>query len=522
MSQMPADSVEEVEFPLRVAAIDAGSNAIRFIAMEFHRPGVGDVLEQVRTPVRLGHEAFLTGRLAESTMDDAVTAFAQYARLMRTLGVTRYRALATSAVRESENGAAFVERVRGETGLELEAITGAEEARLVHRAVRERLELRRGSWVLADLGGGSVEVSVVDHEAVHWTVSHDMGSVRLLEELAAADDDARVFQRRLEEYTATLRIPSRNGGGRLSGFIATGGNIESLAKLAGNAADEKGIVVLELSALRQLMRRLSRLPVERRMEEFGLRPDRADVILPAAMVYERLCAMGGFDQIVVPGVGVKDGVLLDLADDATHHGAHGAEQDDVVYRGAVAVGRRYQFEEQHAVQVTRLALQLFDALEAVHGLGAAERRILMAAGLLHDVGVFVSYRRHHRHSLYLISQTELPGFTPAEIQVVANVARYHRKSEPGAHHVEYMALPPEDRSRVDMLAAILRIADGLDREHVQNVTSLDVVDDGSTTFVSAHGRGDMLLEAWAVGRKAGLYEKTYRRTLELRLEQAPW
>jgi exopolyphosphatase/guanosine-5'-triphosphate,3'-diphosphate pyrophosphatase len=513
--------VEECVFPLRVAGIDAGSNAMRFLAVEYTRPDSGTVLEQIRTPVRLGHRTFLTGRLDEATMDAAVQAFVQYGRLMRSLGVTRYRAVATSAVRESENGAAFMDRVRAEAGLELEAITGAEEARLVHRAVRARVDLGQGRWLLADLGGGSVELSVVDAHAVHWTVSHDMGSVRLLEELSAAGEDPRLFQRRVEEYTATLRIPARNGG-RLSGFIATGGNIETLARLADGAAAGPGVSVLPLEALRQLIRGLGHLSVEQRIGQFGLKPDRADVIVPAAIVYERLCAQAGFDEIVVPKVGVKDGVLADLLDEAVHGREHDTEHDDVVYRGALGIGRRFQFEEQHAVQVTRLAQALFDALAGVYGLTPADRRILTAAGLLHDVGTFIGYRRHHRHSLYLISQTDLPGFTPGEIAVVANVARYHRKSEPAPHHGEFMALPAADRARVTALAALLRIADALDREHTQNVARIDVADDGTATAVTVHGRGDMVLESWAVGQKAGLYERTFRRRLELRLVPAPW
>jgi exopolyphosphatase/guanosine-5'-triphosphate,3'-diphosphate pyrophosphatase len=399
----------------------------------------------------------------------------------------------------------------------LEVITGAEEARLVHQGVRSRIQLGRRRWVLADLGGGSVEVSLVDDEAVYWTVSHDLGSVRLLEELAVADDEPGVFRRRLEEYTATLRIPSR-GRKRPAGFIATGGNIEALAKLAGAETDERGVARLPVARLQEIIEQLARLPYNRRVEELGLREDRADVILPAAVVYERIAAIAGFDEVLVPNVGVKDGVVVDLVDDVVRHGPHDDRQDETVYAGALALGRRYRLDAAHGRHVAGLALSLFDQLRSLHGLSRADRRILTAAGLLHDIGVFINYRKHHKHSFYILSQMELPGFAPAEIRMVAHVARYHRKGEPAPHHEEFMALPEEERDRVVRMAALLRIADALDREHLQQVRSVTAAAEDDRLWLDMEGTGDLLLERWAVQKKAGLFEKTFGLSVKLRGE----
>ena len=495
-------------FPLRAAAIDIGSNAIRFLAAEFIQPARYVTLEQVRAPVRLGHDTFLSGRLATSAIDAAIETLTAYAGRMKALGIERYRAVATSAVRDSDNSDEFIARARDQAGIDIEIITGAEEMRLVHQAVRNRMTLGEDKWVLADLGGGSVEVALVDDNDVHWSVSHGMGSVRLLEELQVAGDEPGRFRRRLEEYAATLRIPSV-GRSRRAGFIATGGNIETLARLAGAEPDANGVGRLGLDRLRDTIEMLARMPYRQRVDQLGLRADRADVILPAATVYETLCVQAGFDAIHVPHVGVKDGILLDLVDDYARHEPHVERQEQVVLAGAIALGRRYRIDTAHGRHVARLAISLFTQLRDVHRLDDDDRRILIAAAVLHDIGLFIGYRRHHKHSFYIISQSELPGLKPREILMTANLARYHRKGDPAPHHDSFNALSDKEKNRVVRLACLLRIADALDREHQQSVRDVRVqVGDGSATL-EPHGSGDQLLERWAVQKKAALFESTF-------------
>ena len=507
---MAADTdAQDATFPLRVAAIDVGSNAIRFLAAEFLQPLHYTAIEQVRTPVRLGHDVFLSGRLTDPAMEAAVEALRSYRHRLDALGVARYRAVATSAVRDSRNGEKFIDRVGSDAGIRLEVITGAEEARLVHQAVRSRVDLGRRRWLLADLGGGSVEISLVDASAIHWSVSHEVGSVRLLEALAVAGDDPARFRRRIEEYTATLRLRPTGRFRRAAGFIATGGNIEALAKLGEAKPDDRGVARLPTARLKETIEVLARLPYRERISELGLREDRADVILPAAMVYDRFAALAGFDTIIVPNVGVKDGVVVDLADDLAGHEPHRVRHDQTVYAGALALGRRYRFDAAHGRHVSTLALSLFDQLAAVHGLSGADRRILMASAILHDIGTFIGYRKHHKHTQYIVSQSELPGFAPREILMVANVARYHRKGEPAEHHQDYMALAEKDRERVRRLAAILRIADALDREHLQTVQTVRARRDDGRVELGIETSGDLVLERWAVQKKVGLFEKTF-------------
>lgn len=500
-------------FPVRVAAIDVGSSAIRLVAAEFRDPDRQERLLTLRIPVRLGHGVFLTGRLAPRAIDAAVRALAAFRDELQKLRIRAVRAVATSAVRESENGAQFVEKARKATGFDVEVISGSEEARLVHLAVRRRIRLGRRLWVLADLGGGSVEVCLVDASGILAAESHTMGAVRLVEELSDATRDPPAFERLLSEYVGTLRLPLV-GGRQPAGLIATGGNIEALANLAGVPVAPGG-AVLPLPALQRMIQVLSRLTYRQRVSDLGLREDRADVILPAAFVYERIATLAGAQQIRVPFVGLKDGLLLDLVDSLRPGGAHHEQRLHRIREAALQLGRRYRFDEAHGSEVMRLALSLFDQLTPLHKSDPSDRALLTAAALLHDIGAFISYKRHHKHSLYLLAQSELPGLSPREMQVVANIARYHRKSDPQPKHEEFARLDEANRRRVTRLASILRLADALDREHRQRVQRVRARIAGQTVHVSLDGHGDLLLERWALQRKARLFERTFGVRLRL-------
>jgi exopolyphosphatase/guanosine-5'-triphosphate,3'-diphosphate pyrophosphatase len=502
------DFDDALSYPLRVACVDMGSNAIRFIAAEFGAEDQYISLASERRPIRLGHSVFLSGKLDPRAMDDAVAALEDFRLQMDTLGVTHRRVLATSAVRESKNGDAFVARVRDETGLVLEVISGSEEARLVHLAVARRIPLGRRKWLLVDLGGGSVEVSLVDRRGIYWSESHTMGSVRLLEELTEAGTDPGRFRRVLSEYVSVLKVPALKGRNRPVGYVATGGNIESLARLAG-LPEETGVSRLPVDTLRTIIEQLARLSYKQRVDDLGLRDDRADVILPAAMVYERLAELSGANEIIVPRVGIKEGVLFDLVAGLVHRRGREDRQERELMTGAVAIGRKYLFDEVHARHVAALGLSLFDQLGPLHGLAVEDRKILLAAAILCNIGQFVSYKGHHKHSLYLISNSELPGLSQREMQIVANVARYHRKALPAAHHHYFMLLSEEDRDRVTRLAAILRLADSLDREHRQQIKHVTarVTDKALSLWVD--GTAGAPLESLTLRRKSNLFTKVF-------------
>jgi exopolyphosphatase/guanosine-5'-triphosphate,3'-diphosphate pyrophosphatase len=505
-------------FPLRIACIDAGTNGIRFMAAEFSAPRIFTTIRSERLPVRLGRSVFFSGRMEPAVMDAAIAGLKGFRAIMDELGIKRYRAIATSAVRESSNGKLFIKRVKREANINLDTITGTEEARYGYLAVRNCVPLGTQRWILMDVGGGSVEISLVDDSGILWSESHSMGAVRLVEALTGAEESADRFHRLLQEYTSTLRIPHAEQTRDISGLIATGGNIDALVRLANPSAPAGRLTRISIARAQAVVRNLSALTYRQRIDKLGLKEDRADVILPGAIVYLRIAELMGMDEIIVPGVGIKEGVLLDLADELSAGTDHSTQLERAILSTAIALGRRYMFDEPHGTHVARMAVSLFDKTAHLHGLGDEDRRLLLVAGVLHDIGMFVSTLRHHKHSFYIISQSELQGFSAYQMLLSANIARYHRKSEPDVAHEAFANLSIDDQRRVERLSAILRLADALDREHQQKISMVEVVEEARRITLVLHGNGDLLLERWALKDKGRLFAKLFNK--ELRFHEA--
>lgn len=451
----------------RIGIVDMGSNAIRFMVAETTGAATA-VLESHRLPVRLGRDVFHTGQIPEATMADTVDAFRRFRATCDRLHVRHVRAIATSAMRDARNRDLLMDRVRMASGIEIEVISGTQEAYLLKLAVATRLGLDDGRSLLIDVGGGSVELVLVEQGQVTNADSYRLGALRMLQSLRDADG-GEAFVDLLHRHLRGLerRIADRFETRPVDRYIAVGGNIESLADLvAGRVGAQRteGVDSCQRKDLEQLVDELARLSLDERMQKFGLRPDRADTIVPAGIVYTHLGRLAGAERVLVPRVGIKEGLLLEVVQG--HFEAFAAEDHvDVVLSSCRAMGRRFHYESDHAETVLTLARQLFDQTQELHGLGGRARVLLEAAALLHDVGVAVNNDGHHKHSQYLIQSTELVGLTDDERHIVAMLARYHRKSPPAREHEEFMALRRRDRTLVERLAALLRLADALDRQH---------------------------------------------------------
>jgi len=470
---------------------------------------VSGVLAEERYPVRFGHGVFSSGRMSAEAQSAAVAGLQKAAGCIKDLEIQKYRAVATSAVRESPNRREFVRAVKQRAGISVEVIPGTEEMRLVHAAVSRRMLMGTEQWIMVELGGGSVEVALASSSRISWCETHAMGAVRLLELFAPGGKETKDFLELLTEYAATMRLSARARAAQGYGFIATGGNIEVLARIAGAESGPPGgtgIPRIKRGALRKVILELSRMTASERMRLFELRPDRADVILPAAVVYLHLATVFEADDILAPGGGIREGIVLDLAEKLDHRRTL---RDEGAIDDAVSLGRKYSFDEAHSVHVARLAEQLFDQLTEIHGLAVRDRLLLVAAAILHDIGDFVSLKGHHKHSLYLISRAELRGLSAREVFLVGNIARYHRKSAPSVHHAEFALLSAADRERVRRLAAILRIADALDKEHQEKIRRVAVRVAGGRVEILAGRDGDLVLERWALEKKSDLFRRVF-------------
>ncbi len=506
--------------PPRYGVVDVGSNAIRMQVIEVREGGgPAAVLDTRREPVRLGQDVFLTGQVPEASIAQAVEAFRSFRAACDRWQVRGVRAVATSAVREATNQAEIVRRIAGATGITIEVISGTEEAYLLVKGVEGRVDLSKGRSMLVDVGGGSVEVTLVEDGQIAVSESYRLGAVRLLEALTRDVRGKRDadFLALLDQYVGSLdrRIAERLGSERIDRFVATGGNMESLGDLAAREAplrEEDGVDSLPRKVLSDWIQRLARLSYAERVEELGLAPDRADVVLPAAVVYYRLAAVARVDRILIPRVGLRDGLVSEVVIGHLET-TQAADRRETVMAGARALARKYHADLEHADKVRELAVSLFDQTQPLHGLGAEERVLLEASAMLHDIGAFVSASAHHKHAHYLIRSSDLVGLTIPEREIVALVARYHRRSHPKRTHLDFQERPREERERVVKIAAILRVADALDREHQAKVASVEA------TAVRRHldlvlepaspSDADLALEHWAVRRKGSLFLEAF-------------
>ncbi len=514
----------------RLAAIDIGSNAMRLRIVDVDPPEEGPrgprfrpfrEVSAERVPVRLGHDVFTKGRIEPSMIAQACDALRRFRTTMDSVKVDRYRAVATSASREAKNGDVFVERAEREAGVHVDVIEGVEEARLVQVAVRERLNLEGRSVVLVDIGGGSTELTLMKDLSAVFARSLPVGTVRLVE--AFLDGGGRVDGVRaqlLEEYvervcSEPLRELVLAADGPIDVMVATGGNIDTLAELCPTPLAFPETRAVEIASMRKLLSSLSELTLDERCARFGLRPDRADTIVPASRILLQVADALGVRELLSPGVGLKEGVLVDLAIEHFLPRDFSGEAASVT-DACLRLGRRYHFDEAHGRVVSQLAMQLFDDLDTLHGLGPRDRILLLAAAMLHDVGDFVRYEGHHKHSFYIIAHSDIMGLTPAERSIVANVARYHRKSPPSLEHENFRDLSREDRSKVKMMASLLRLADALDREHRRVVSSVKARVSGGTLWLDVEGTEARALEEWTVRAKSGMLRETLG--LEVRFE----
>lgn len=456
-----------------LAAIDAGSNAIRVMIAMATGPGELEVVASERVPVRLGRNTFVRGALDGRTIDAAFAAFARFRKLFDEHHVSHYRAVATSALRNASNREDLIDRLWRDLGLELEVIDGEEEARLVRKAVLHRLRARKEPEMIADLGGGSLEV--LFGGGAEWLISSmRIGTVRMLETFgikgALSEDEARMI-RRFVASTLHGSLPDDVLARTPASAVACGGNAEALADLFGGR-DKRGLPTLPLSALEKNLPALIEADLKTRASRYGIRRDRAEVIAVAGLVFATLGELLGIDQFAVPNVGIRDGVLLDLAESAV--GELSASREPAALAAARTFAARIGHNTEHGEHVRRIAAQLFDQLEPLHEMPEEMNTVLQLAALLHDVGEVVHRKSHHKHSEYLIRQGRIPGLDSPTRELVAAVARAHRKSMPtDGKHATYSSLDAAQKQQVRKLAAILRIADALDTDHRHGVVAVN-------------------------------------------------
>jgi exopolyphosphatase / guanosine-5'-triphosphate,3'-diphosphate pyrophosphatase len=505
----------------RLAVIDIGTNSIHMVLAEIGKDFSYKIVDRIKEMARLGDGTFTSHRLSQEAMNRGLIILKRFSMLATNKGFDLILPIATSAVREASNGGDFLKLVRKELGLRVRVITGEEEARLIYLGVRNSMDLSRFPAMIVDIGGGSVELMACTEKRLKFVRSLKLGAIRLKDQFLKADPPDRKMIQRIENLVrqtfkkslSKKRFPQFNQLVATSGMA---GNLTEMIYLArtGRPLSQIDMATIELDEVREVEKLLRTKDTQARLKIPGLDPRRVDTLYPGVLVLRLLMERLGIKQARISDKAIREGVIYDFIQQ--HQEGLRAEQEipHVRRRQVLLLARRYQYSKVHGQHVAKLALSLFDQTRSFHNFGDKEREWLEYAALLHDIGHHISENKHHKHTYYLMTHADLPGFSSEEVVMMANVARYHRRGQPTSRHKGFRLLDRDQRKVVSCLSAILRIADGLDRSHFSVVRKI-TIEPGKPLRLHVSFRYDPELELWTTERRKKLFEKIFHCPVEL-------
>jgi exopolyphosphatase/guanosine-5'-triphosphate,3'-diphosphate pyrophosphatase len=500
--------------PTHFAVIDAGSNAIRLQVAAVDQPGSYRIVEQERRAVRLGHKVFETGKLDKASSNAALAAFRKFKMMADRRGCKAVRAIATSAMREASDAGAFIEQA-SEFGISLEVLPEEEEARLISLGIVSGLKFDLSMGLFMDIGGGSVEIAVGNRTRMHCLLSVPLGAVRLTERYLKKDPPSEREIAALQRHSRRLLGPisKRIAREKFAMAFGSGGTVTTLAdadaRLTGDSHEES-LYVLRRARLRSLFDLLRSQPLHEHAEAIVGDIKRADILVAGATVLLSMMNQFELDYLFVSRRGLRDGLMVDLLA-RSYPGYGGAWTEEVTRTQSLEeIGEKYNYDAAHCQQVSRIALKLFDQLKHLHKLPNRFESLLHASAMLHDIGLYIGYPKHHKHTYYLIKSSLSGSFDHAELDLIANIARYHRKARPSLRHVGFCQLSPFQQDIVRKLSAILRVADALDYHHQSKIRDLTCkLQSKKKLAIHLTGRGDLTREIDYALEKADLMNKVY-------------
>jgi exopolyphosphatase/guanosine-5'-triphosphate,3'-diphosphate pyrophosphatase len=506
---------------MKVAAIDVGTNSFHLLVARVGAEGALEPHDRAKEMVRLGDSAFKGGVIAADAFARGVEALKRFKAHAESGGCDALIAVATSAVREAENGGDFVRVIRDETGIDLTVIRGEEEARLIYLGARAALNLTGRRALIVDIGGGSVELIVGDARESYYSTSLKLGVLRLNDQHPLSDPPTADQRARLAE-TLHRALEAPLSSVRKIGFdlvAMTSGTARAVAEQIGPLGPDKPRRV-KFSDVYALEDKLCALTAAERIKLPNLNPKRVDTIVPGVILVRSLLEVAHADEYVLCEGALREGLVFDYATRNRSGIELVDEFPDLRRRSVVRLGRRCQINWPHAEHVARLALDLFRGARPLHELPNSDGELLEFAALLHDIGFHIAASKHHKHAAYLIENTGLNGFSSEEVQLLALVARYHRKATPKETHEPYARLAEKQKQRVRWLSALLRIADGLDRGYTQRVRSVRCRVNDKSIEIVVSATGDPELEVWGARRKRDLLEELSGRKVRFVVEAA--
>jgi exopolyphosphatase/guanosine-5'-triphosphate,3'-diphosphate pyrophosphatase len=507
--------------PDHFAVVDAGSNALRFQLVSVSGRGRRyRIVEQDRKPVRLGHGVFQTGNLDPRASEQALAVLTGFKALADQHHVKALHCVATAALREAADSRSFLAKCK-KIGIPLEILPEEEEARLITLGIMSGLQFHLPLGLFLDIGGGSLELAVADMTNNYCLFSLPLGAVRLTETFLPTDPPRHKEQRDLRGYIEEqLRgVVRRVRKEKFTMVFGSAGTITTLADTDTRLTGETkvgSLTVLRRPRLKTLLDILKGEPVSRRASLISGDPKRADIIVAGGMVLLEVMTQLELDYIFVSQRGLRDGLMVDLLQRHYGHAAPG-EQAAEHAESLEQIGQKYNFDAPHARQVTQLALSLFYQLQNLHQLNEKHANILRAAAMLHDIGTLIGFAKHHKHSYYLIKSSSPSSFSKVDVDLIANVARYHRKAHPSPKHLGFSQLSPNDQNAVRKLSAILRVADALDFKREQNVKEVKCALSGPKTLsIEAIAPSTLKAEIERAIEKSALLHEVFNLKLNIR------
>ncbi len=509
-------SAPQAATTVRRAVLDLGSNSFHVLVADVDDDGALTPVLREREMLHLGAVVAEHGDILPGAADEAVDVTAHLVELARRAGADEPIAVATSALRDATNGPAVLDRLGAAVGRPVQVLDGEDEARLGYLGVRASVALRSEPALVLDLGGGSLELAVGTGSTVSWAASTPLGVMRCMAELVRHDppsvDEVAALRRRVAETLASYR--DELGAHDPGVAVAIGGTVRALGRVV---AAEDGTwlpasvnqLTVPTDVLARVRDELTTLSTDDRRQVPGMKEKRADHLHVAAVILVEALTEIGVPAVTVSDWGLREGVLLD------DHGVDTLVDAPTLRRGAVDRMRRaFVPDDAHLPHVAHLATRLFDATGALHGCDPADRELLEAAALLHDVGEALAMRRHHKHGAYLVENAELRGFSPAEVAVLTTLVRFHKSRGIDRSFAPFAALGPDRQEAVTRLLPLLQLADGLDRTRDQTVRDVTARQRGGTLRLALHGTG-LHLAATEVARKTALFERTYGVDVQL-------
>jgi exopolyphosphatase/guanosine-5'-triphosphate,3'-diphosphate pyrophosphatase len=512
----------------RYAAVDIGSNSVRMLAAEVIQDAPPRILASERQVTRLGESVFRTGRISPESIALVCGVLSNMAAIYKRLDVGTVRAVATAAVRDASNQLEFVARASAALGNEIEVISGQEEARLIHLGVRSLWPHPKERFLIVDIGGGSAEIIVSDSDRIGQAWSKPLGALRLQGLFLRKDPPDPGALHQLEEYIDERIGPAvqRIGQMRIDRVIGTSATasavVSAINRIPRARREEADRMRATTPEIRRLYRDVSTMDLRRRQSITGIGPRRAEIIVPGTAVLLRLLESLSMPALYYSAAGVRDGIIADLA--ARSSGELSQLSPDQ-RRVVEAMAEHYGVPIKHAKTAARLATSLFAAFQSAHKLAPQYGRLLEASAYLHDIGHYVSDTRHHKHSYYLVSNSDMPGFTKIERDIVANLCRYHRKALPAAEHSNLHSMDAESKRAVILLMPLLRLADSLDRSGEQRVRTVQcavlpnefritLIPAAPDTVAPDTAEGcDVDLEIWAAEQLKDIFQQVYGKSL---------